>query len=221
MSVLGALVERASSRPFGEYARAEIFEPLGMHDCWVGMPPERFRAYGGRVAIMHNTAKDVAEPVRFVDTEDATARAVPGGNGRGPMRDLVCFYEMLLGDGQRDGVRILSPQAVAAISARHRVRMLDTTFGIELDWGLGFAIDTYITGRHSSTRAFGHGGHQSSAAFCDPEHGVAVAVATNGMPGADRHHERMDEIATAVYVDLGIAAPGDPGRGKPYPLSSL
>ena len=99
--------------------------------------------------------------------------------------------------------------------------MVDETFGIVSDWGLGFAIDTYITGRHSSTRAFGHGGHQSSAAFCDPEHGVVVAVVCNGMPGPERHHPRMDAIATAAYIDAGIASASDPGRAKPYPTTSL
>ena len=96
--------------------------------------------------------------------------------------------------------------------------MLDETFGVVLDWGLGLAIDSYAMGRHCSRRAFGHGGMESSAAFCDPEHDVAVAVVCNGMPGGARHHPRMDAIATAVYEDLGLAQ-GE-GRDHVYPVSA-
>jgi CubicO group peptidase (beta-lactamase class C family) len=146
---------------------------------------------------------------------------MPGANGRGPVNQLARLYEALLGHGTRSGGQILSPVTVAAISARHRTEMLDETFGIVLDWGLGLNIDWYATGRHSSRRAFGHGGHQSSVAFCDPEHDVVVAVVCNGMPGRDRHSARLDAVSSAVYVDLGIAGPDDPGRVKPYPTVGL
>ena len=90
---------------------------------------------------------------------------------------------------------------VAAISARHRTEMLDETYGVVMDWGLGLVVDWYATGRYSSRRAFGHGGHQSSVAFCDPEHDLVVAVVCNGMPGRERHGE-SDESA-------GDQHPGD------------
>ena len=121
----------------------------------------------------------------------------------------------------RAGVRILEPVTVAAISARHRTGMLDETYGVEIDWGLGLAVDWYATGRYSSRRAFGHGGHQSSVGFCDPEHDLVVAVVCNGMPGRERHQSRLDAISSAVYVDAGIASPSDPGRPKPFPTLGL
>jgi CubicO group peptidase (beta-lactamase class C family) len=218
MSVLAAVVEHVSRTPFDEYVRAEIFEPLEMYDCWIGMPPDRYDAYGDRIGVMHATNVSPPVPVKGVDARRQTSVPVPGANGRGPMRELVHLYEMLVAGGTRNGVRLLSPQTVSAISARHRVGMVDETFGVVLDWGLGFAIDTYITGRHCSPRAFGHGGHLSSAAFCDPEHGVAVAVVCNGMPGGARHHPRMDAIATAVYEDLGITSST---REKVYPRAAF
>jgi len=141
----------------------------------------------------------------------------PGGGGRGPMRQLARLYEMLLFRGELDGARILSPQTVEAITARHRVGMYDETFGIVIDWGLGFNIDGGAMGPHCSPRTFGHGGAQSSMAYCDPEHGIVAAIQTNGMPGNERHYPRMSGISTALYEDLGIAKPGDPGRTKVLP----
>lgn len=221
MSVLGEVVARVTGVPFDRYVRAEIFEPLGMVDCWVGMPADRYEAYGDRIGIMHVTTSDRPEPVPGVDSARVLAEPMPGGNGRGPMNQLGRFYEMLLGHGTRDGVRVLSPAVVAAIAARHRTEMFDETYGMVVDWGLGLAVDWYATGGHASRRAFGHGGHQSSVAFCDPEHGVVVAVVCNGMPGRERHSARLDAISSAVYVDLGIAAADAPGRVKPYPTLGL
>jgi CubicO group peptidase (beta-lactamase class C family) len=223
MSVLGEVVERCSGVPFERYVRDEIFEPLAMHDCWVGMPPERYAQYGDRIGFMHDTARRDQPPrvVEGLDSPEVTAKPVPGGNGRGPMRELARLYEMFCGLGMLEGVRILTPQTVEAMRARHRVAMHDETYGITIDWGLGLIIDHYGVGKYSSRRAFGHGGAQSSVAFCDPQYGLVVAYVCNGMPGAERHHERLDEVSSAIYVDLGIAAPDSPGRLKPYPTAGL
>jgi CubicO group peptidase (beta-lactamase class C family) len=221
MSMLGEIVARVSGVPFERYVRDEIFGPLGMDDCWVGMPKDRYEAYGDRIGFMHVT--ETGEPVRLrgIDSARVAVEPMPGGNGRGPMNQLSRLYDMLLGQGTRDGVRLLSPVTVAAISARHRTEMLDETVGVVMDWGLGLAVDWYATGRYASRRAFGHGGHQSSVAFCDPEHDLVVAVVCNGMPGRDRHAAHLDAISSAIYVDLGIASADDPGRRKPFPSAGL
>jgi len=82
-----------------------------------------------------------------------------------------------------------------------------------MDWGLGFILNSslygadtvpYSFGRHASPRTFGHGGAQSSVAFADPEHGLAVALLFNGMPGEARHHVRVREVLSALYEDLGL-----------------
>lgn len=49
--ILGELVRRLDGRPFENYVRETIFEPLGMVDSWVGMPPERYRAYGAEPGL--------------------------------------------------------------------------------------------------------------------------------------------------------------------------
>jgi CubicO group peptidase (beta-lactamase class C family) len=213
MTVLGEIVARVSGTPYSQYVRDNIFEPLGMPDCWVGMPERRYEQYGDRIGIMHNTAGAFPEPVRGIDAPKATATAMPGGNGRGPMYQLARMYEHL--------DELLAPVTIAAISARHRTEMEDETFGAVIDWGLGFAVDTYAMGRYCSRRTFGHGGHQSSVAFRDPEHAVVVAVVCNGMPGREPHNARLDAISSALYVDLGLAQPGDAGRSKPFPTKGL
>jgi len=215
--ILGELVRRIDGRPFDSYVREEVFEPLGMYDCWVGLPPERYREYGDRIGVMHNTEGERPEPLPRIDDEDVAARCVPGGGGRGPMRELARLMEALLFGGRLGETRILSPQTAVAITSRQRVGMYDETFRIPIDWGLGFVIDSILYGRHSSPRTFGHGGARSSTAYADPEHGVVVACVTNGMPDDRRHYRRFDAISTAIYEDLGIAEPGSPGRDRRRP----
>lgn len=64
----------------------------------------------------------------------------------------------------------------------------------------------YAYGRHSSPRTFGHGGYRSSTAFTDPEHGLVVALAVNGTPSEEAHRLRFEEVLSAIYLDLGLAA---------------
>ena len=211
--ILGELVRRVDQRPFNRYVREEIFEPLGMKDCWVGMPAEQFRAYGDRVGFMMNTGGTAAVPTTRPEVMEAwCGMCVPGANGHGPMRELGLFYEMLLFHGQRDGVRILSPQSVAAITAYHRIGLIDGLFKTAAPWGLGFALDSPAYGRHHSPRTFGHGGSASSEAYCDPEYGLVVAVVCNGRPSAARSRERFAALSSAVYEDLGLARADEPER---------
>ena len=218
MAILAAVVAAVDGREYSRYVREMIFEPLGMNDCWIGLPEERFATYGDRIGVMHNTKVSPPEPLRL-DQAHFAKKVIAGGNGRGPMRDLVRLYEMLVNEGTREGVQILRPVTVAAISAKHRTDVYDRTFGAVLNWGLGFGVDGYAMGRHCSRRAFGHGGMESSAGFCDPEHRLAVAVVCNGMPGGERHHPRMDAIATAIYEDLGLSQ-GE-GRDHNYPSAGI
>ena len=212
--VLGEILRRVDGRPFERYVREEIFEPLGMNDCWVGMPPERYREYGDRIGVMHDTSGDEPQPVPFVDSEEACARCVPGGGGRGPMRELGRLFEALAAGRALGETRILSPQTVSAMTARHRTGMFDETFRIPIDWGLGFIIDSFIYGKHASARSYGHGGARSSVGLVDPEHDVVVAVVTNGMAEDRKHAYRFSAICSAIYEDLGIAEAGSPGRDK-------
>lgn len=221
MHILGEIVARVTATPFRTFVLDEVFLPLGMDECHVGMSAEQAAAFGDRIGTMYNT--DLPEPMAL-DIADSPAfllRSVPGGGGRGPMRQLALLYRMLLGEGQLDGTRILSPQTVSAITARHRTGMHDETFGVVMDWGLGFAIDTGAMGRHCSPRAFGHGGAQSSQAMADPEHDLVAVVQTNGMCGNERHYQRLDAVWSALYEDLGLADPDAPGRTKPLPGTGM
>jgi CubicO group peptidase (beta-lactamase class C family) len=216
--ILGEIVRRVDGRPFNRYVREEVFGPLGMRDCWVGMPEDRYLAYKaeGRLGAMYDTERP-GTPSHHWDSPERCTSVNPGGNGWGPVRELGRLYEMLLGRGAFQGRRILLPQTVETFTGRQRTGMVDATFKHVLDWGLGFIIDSkaygpdsektapYGYGHFSSSRTFGHSGYRSSTAFADPEHGLTVALVFNGTPANDNHERRIRTALDAIYRDLGLA----------------
>lgn len=213
-AVLGEVVRRLDGRSFEAYVAEELFEPLGMADSWLALAPERYDAYGERMGVMHDTSGAQAAPVAMLDRAQGFASVRPSDSGVGPASDLVRFYVALLGKGELEGLRVLSPQTVDTMCARHRSGLEDETFGTLLDWGLGVMVNSwhhrrrpgpYGYGDHASPRAFGHGGVQSSVAFADPDAGLAAAVIFNGMAGEPGHHRRLQPVVNALYEDLGLA----------------
>lgn len=211
--ILGEILQRIEGRPFADVLHARIFEPLQMNDTWVAMPPDRHAAYGDRIGGLY--MREQAE-LRPLDWNNAARSATPspGGNLRGPIRELGRVYEMLLNEGAWSRARCLSPQTVAAMTARHRVGEYDQTLGHIIDFGLGVIIDSnrygaatvpYGYGQYCSPRAFGHGGAQSSQGWCDPEIGLVVAWFFNGRAGEGQHNRRTRQMNEAIMLDAGLA----------------
>ncbi len=204
--ILGELVQHLDGRAFDRYVREEIFLPLGLDGCWIGIDPTRYAELAPTLVPMWDTAKSPPEVHRWHEEARAT-RANPGSNGYGPIRELGRFYEAL------QGARILSAPAVEALTARHRTGMMDQTFRHVMDWGLGVipnpaiygdASVPYAYGPHASRRAYGHSGYRSSTAFADPEYGLVVALAVNGTPSDTDHGSRFRALCAAIYEDLGL-----------------
>jgi CubicO group peptidase (beta-lactamase class C family) len=212
--LLGELVRRLDGRPFARWVREELLEPLGATGCWVGIPPERLAAERAALAPMYDTT-DPATPRELPWTSDRHLTVCsPGASGLGPLRELARVYRLLLAGGELDGRRYLTPQAVAALTARHRVGLVDQTFKTKLDWGLGVILDSkhygetevpYGYGPHAGPRTFGHSGARSSTAFADPDAALIVALAVNGLPDDDTHRKRFERVTAAIYEDLGLA----------------
>lgn len=227
--VLGELVRRLDGRPFERYAREELLEPLGATSSWIGMPAEVWNAESVPIAPMYATdAAKGAAAARELDVTDEPrlTRANPGANGCGPIRELARLYELLRRGGELDNRRLLSPQTVEAMAARHRAGLFDQTFRTKLDWGLGVILDSkqygdanapYGYGPHAGPRTFGHSGARSSTAFCDPDAGLVVALAVNGLPDDETHRVRFERLTAAIYEDLELAAGADDQILSPAP----
>jgi len=211
--ILGEILRRLSGRSFPDFLRDAVLTPCGMEASHLGMTGELYRTLEPLLAPSYDTSDGKSEDLGW-HSELHSTRPSPAGGGRGPVRDLGRFYEMLLRGGVGPGGRVITPQTVEALTARHRVGLYDKTFRHVMDWGLGLIPDPklhdggapYAYGGHCSARTVGHSGYRSTTAFADPEHGLAVAVAFNGLPAPEVHAERMRSTLEAIYEDLGLAS---------------
>ena len=202
---MGELIQRIDGREFQQYVREMICEPAGMKDTWFALSAAQWTAYGERIAVLHDTTIEHPPSAKVIDSEEIARQARPGSSARGPARELGLFYENLR--------RLVSPQTAEAFTAKHRVGMYDKTFRHNMDWGLGFIVQSnqygvetlpYSFGPHASPRTFGHGGSRSSIGYCDPEHGLVVAAIFSRTLTEAQHHERMLAVNTTIYEDLNL-----------------
>lgn len=209
--VLGAIVESVDGRTIDRYVRENIFEPLGMTSCHMGIPLDEQPTLGSRITpiawkgyAIPSLADGALQMVEYrmdqIHNEPwHIAKVEPGGSMRGPARELARFYESLLGFGPS----IIEPRTVEVMIAAHRIGMPDRTYlNQTFPWGLGVEIAPKIPG-HPGRRAFGHGGMASSRGLADPDCGLVMAFITNGLPNPLAHEERVSSVIDAVYDALG------------------
>ena len=103
--VLGEIVRRIDGRPFAQYVREEIFLPLGMPDCYVGMSAAEYQRYAddGRIAELRTLAKGgrVVGKNSHGTSPNEVMACVPGANGRGPADQWLRLFQMLVDEARR------------------------------------------------------------------------------------------------------------------------
>lgn len=213
--LLGEVLARMTGETLAEYARREIFTPLGMGDSWIGMPAAAYDENAGRIAPLYLTGGGTLTAVPLIDSRAAVTRTLPGGGGRGPMRELGRFLETLLPSRRTGDERVLSSESVAALRSVHRHGMFDEMLRSCLDWGLGLAVDRRAFAACCSPRTWGHTGLESVIGFADADHDLACAIFLNGIEPELAAVMRRNKIVTAVYRDLGILASGRSPRSGP------
>lgn len=208
--LLGDLVGRVSGLPLDEFARRRVFEPLGMRDTMF-RPPEALRP---RMAPTERCTPfgwpcdgPGAEILRGV-VHDPTARRMGGVAGHAGLfstaRDLARFCRMLLGGGALEGVRVLSPLAVAKMTSPA------SPPGEPNVRGLGWDIDsTYSSNRGEllPIGSFGHTGFTGTSLWVDPVTGTFVVFLSNRLHPDGRGdvtplRARVATVVAAALTDV-------------------
>ena len=125
----------------------------------------------------------------YANRADVLAADIPAG-GTVTARAVARLYAARLGDV--DGIRLISPERLSEVSA---VAMTgpDQVFGFPTSWGLGYAIDEFI----SKTRtAFGVGGVGGSHAFADTATGIAFALTKTRLTPTFDTTQRVAAVVT-------------------------
>jgi CubicO group peptidase (beta-lactamase class C family) len=175
--VLGYLVEVLSGRPFDEFLRTRIFDPLGMDDTWFYLPDDKHE----RLVALHDGNNGTAVPIGGeaygenpeYPTLDGTYFS--GGAGlSSTVKDYAVFLQLFLNGGEYNGVRLLSPKTV-------ELMLTDQLADLPNEFGLGFGLETEANDYQSplSIGSFSWGGAFNTHYWADPEERLVGLIYTN------------------------------------------
>jgi uncharacterized protein YbbC (DUF1343 family)/CubicO group peptidase (beta-lactamase class C family) len=195
--LLGEIVHRLSGQMLSEYARQNVFLPLGMKDTMF-QPPA---ALVPRIAPTERPTKTAA-PLRGV-VHDPTARNMGGVAGHAGMfstaDDLARFAQMMIDGGTISGTRIFSPLTVAKFIEPQ------TPPDQPILRGLGWDLDSPFSSNRGELfpiGSFGHTGFTGTSVWIDPSTKTYVILLANSVhpdlrPAITALRSRVATIAAA------------------------
>jgi CubicO group peptidase (beta-lactamase class C family) len=200
LTVAARIVEVVGKTPFEDFVAARITTPLGMTDTTF-YPNEEQRARTATLYRMDKgTGKLVASPSpAFADGSPRRAPNPSGGLYSSAL-DYFHFCQMVLDGGELNGVRILSPAAVAQMTSVQTGDLsIDNRPG--LGWGLGWSVVAEPTGPNATLDpgTYGHGGAFGTQAWVLPErNAVAILLIGRGDMGTSTNdiREIFNDAAT-------------------------
>lgn len=207
------VIEAVTGRDYREFIRTEILDPLGLRDLQIGVPPER----QDRCADMHTRVDGRLVPLGDgVEAEGAADRpnsaefraaGAPSSGGHGTAAAIAAFYQMMVGGGALNGVRLFSPRLIQYVTRNHTEERVDENMGMPMHRGLGPHVRGTTGGIRGlgpigSPSTFGHGGVGSSYSWGDPESGLSFSYLTNGRSEEPYHSRRLDRISNMAHASL-------------------
>lgn len=199
--LLGEIVRRLSGEPLDKFVREQIYEPLGMRETGY-LPPASLIP---RIAPTE-VDKATGNPWRGV-VHDPTARAMGGVAGHAGVfstaADLALYCEMLLGQGQRAGVRVFAPATVKKFTEANSPPDQPVLRG------LGWDIDSPYSaprGELFPIGSYGHTGFTGTSLWLDPSSNTYVILLTNAVhPATGKNLSPLRRsIATIVASAVGV-----------------
>ena len=225
--LIGEVVRRITGKSLGAYLRDEIARPAGI-DFFIGFGPELdarcadvipsrpgpdgeqrnvlldgdLTALTGlqrmRLGAYRNPPDLSGEGI--INSREWRGAEVPSTNGHGNARAVARLYAALAGDGELDGVHILSP-ATIEMALAEQVYGEDQVLQRPTRFGLGFQLTMPERRLGPGPRSFGHFGAGGSLGFADPDAHVAFAYAMNQGRGGWQH-THVRHLIDLVYEAL-------------------
>lgn len=218
---LGEVVHRASGLSLDEFARRNIFAPLGMRETGF-RPKPNLRARiaptekrSGQLSYLGDTPQNAGSDANKWlrgEVHDPTSYRMNGVAGHAGLfstaDDLAIYCQMILNGGRYRGTRILSPLTVAEMT---RPRLVS-----EAGWarGLGWDINTSFSTNRGDIfplGSFGHTGFTGTSIWIDPASEMFVVFLSNrvhpdGKGNVGPLRGRVASIAAGAVMDLAMVA---------------
>jgi uncharacterized protein YbbC (DUF1343 family)/CubicO group peptidase (beta-lactamase class C family) len=218
---LGEVVQRASGKPLDQFARENIFAPLGMSETGFN-PQSSLRSRiaptekrSGQMSYLGDSGTNAGTEGEIWlrgAVHDPTAYRMNGVAGHAGLfstaRDLSIYCQMILNGGEYRNVRILSPMTVAEMT---RPRLVTESGGTR---GLGWDMNTsYSTNRGDifPLGSFGHTGFTGTSIWIDPASEMFVVFLSNrvhpdGKGDVAALRGRVSSIVAASVTDEALVS---------------
>ena len=214
--VLAEIIQRVGGEDYRDFVHRRVTEPAGLARRVLGVPVEDQEDIAtleirGQAASADEleavlgvrdlpSAQSAYEALLYLNRPEVRALGLPGGGGIMRADDLALFYQAVL----RNPGGIWEPEVLADAVTTVRNRFPDPLFGSPANRtlglvragedGLGFLRGF---GTAVSDRAFGHGGAAGQIAWADPDSGLSLGFATNGIDvNVLRQGRRGIEVST-------------------------
>lgn len=186
---LGEVVHRVSGQMLDEFARKNIFAPLGMRDTGFNpgpalepriAPTEKRRGQMNYLGDSGENAGPQGEQWLRGQVHDPTSFRMSGVAGHAGLfstaDDLAIFCQMIMNGGAYNGVRILSPMGVATMTRPRAIAENGSGRGLGWDIATSFSSNK---GDLFPLGSFGHTGFTGTSMWIDPASDSFVVFLSN------------------------------------------
>jgi CubicO group peptidase (beta-lactamase class C family) len=217
----GELVRRLTGQTLGKLLEERIARPLGA-DVYLGLPdvehgrvadlvgpnharrqPDLAALAGLRLPPLYACALQNPSIRPWQDAcSPAWRRAeIAAANAQANARGIARIYGAVANDGMLGSVRVLSPEAIRALTVQEVGDEDDLVLGRPMRRARGVMLNT-LHQYGPNPDSFGHAGAGGSVGFADPARGLGVGYAMNQMQPGIETDTRGGRLIAAVYDSL-------------------
>ncbi len=175
--VLGAIVEIASGKKFGEYLRSEIFEPLGMNDTGFFPTEEQKKRFAAQYRYENESYVETPVGCAYCLSENYES----GGAGLfSSVNDYIKFADALACNGTAaNGYQVLKPETIALM--RENQQREDTP-PIKVGYKYALGVRSMYNKAEANSdgdteQEFGWDGAAGAYVAIDPKNGLSIFYA--------------------------------------------
>lgn len=205
--IIGFLVEKLSGKKLGEYMQETIFSPLGMKDTGFHVPSNKVDRLTQIYTVDRKTGQTIVMENEPLGDYMSDPEIHSGGGGLvSTMQDYFTFAQMMLNNGEINGVRILGRKTVEYMSSNHLPKHLVPFAAYAQGEGYGLAMSVTVnpemSGFMSSTGNYGWSGTASTYFRVDPQERMIMISMAQFIPmGFHRYHDDFRNLVYQALVD--------------------
>lgn len=215
VDIQGHIIEKLSGQKFSEFLDQRLFTPLGMTDTGFYVPEEDYDRFSEVYGFNPKNGQLVPVPYPNVMFKKETVAFESGGGGLvSTMDDYGQFAQMLVNDGELNGIRFLKPETMDVMTknvltegqslSSLGINAGETYPGLGMGLNVGTIEDSAAVPTEIPAGSYFWGGAASTWFWIDPVNDLyfigMVQIFERGNPGEEL--ELRETSGTLVYEAL-------------------